>query len=151
MSKIAIALLGGAIVSVVALAFLWIAFRGRAKQWEGWKLDLGIRNEGSLRIDEASVQWGDYKSTAGIVSPSKEAVEVSLELPIPEAAEVYCTLPDGKSIRKTVPVRSQVPAKAQEDRDMCVLFVVNSDTGEVSVRFLHFVQVEDSWRKVPYQ
>jgi hypothetical protein len=101
-------------------------------------------------IDEASVKWGEFRFSAGFVAPSKEAVHVSFDRPVPETAVVEYSLPDGKQVKKTVIVKGAIPAAAYKDRDMTVMFVVNSDTGQVTVEFFHFIQTDEGTRLVPY-
>jgi hypothetical protein len=101
-------------------------------------------------IDEASVKWGEFRFSAGIVSAGKQAVQVSFDHPIPEMATVYYSLPDGKEIAKTVVVKSVVPAEAYKEREMEVSFEVNSNTDEVTVKFYHHVYKDNYWHLVPF-
>ena len=122
----------------------------QAQTNEDWKINVGIKNVGTNRIAAASVKWGEFKFTAGIVSPGKQAVQVSFDHPIPETATVHCSLPDGKEITKTVPVKSAVPAAALKERHIEVSFEVNSNNGEVTVKFYHHVYMDNYWHLVLY-
>jgi hypothetical protein len=115
-----------------------------------WKLDVGIKNIGTADIDEAKVHWGEFRFVAGIVLRGTKKTHVAFDHPIPETAVVEYSLPDGKQAKKTVIVKGAIPAAAYKDRDMTVMFVVNSDTGQVTVEFLHFIQTDEGARLVPY-
>lgn len=115
-----------------------------------WKIDLGIRNACSNRLERATVDWGGVQFVAGIVTAGGEAVEVGFDRPVPRTATVYYTLFGGKEGSKTLPVLSAVPKAAFKERDMHVSFVIHSNE-TVTVEFFHYVRMDDVPTLVPYE
>ena len=101
-------------------------------------------------MDEAAVKWGEFQFTAGFVSPSGKAVQVSFDHPIPKTATVRYSLPDGRKIVKTVVVENGVPAAAQKDKDITVMFEVNSNNDDIAVKVLHVIQKDGYPQLVPF-
>jgi len=115
-----------------------------------WAIDVGIRNMGTNMIKGAAVSWGEFSFRAGLVSPSGKAVHVGFDHPVPEKATVYYSLPDGRKIEKTVAVKAAIPAVAYKDKDITVMFEVNSNTDAVTVKILHFVEKDGYNQLVPF-
>ncbi|MFZ4394268.1 MAG: hypothetical protein ACOYOU_01420 [Kiritimatiellia bacterium] len=135
---------------VVLIAMSVLTNSCRKQQATDWKIDISIKNIGNIMLDEAAVKWGDFQVTAGFVAPSGEKVHVSFDHPIPETATIRYSLPDGRKIFKTVEVKKLVPAAAQKDKDMTVMFEVNSNNDEIAVKFLHFIQKDGYAQLVPF-
>lgn len=135
---------------MLALAMTMFVASCRGQTNADWKIDIGIRNVGTNMMDEASVKWGEFRFTGGFVSPSNEAVHVAFDHPIPETAAVHYSLPDGREVMKTVVVKSAVPVAANRDKDITVMFEVNSNTDDVTVKFLHFIQRDGYAELVPF-
>lgn len=136
---------------VFTLFALTIIFSCKAEPTADWKIDVGIKNVGSEMIDEASVKWGEFKFTAGIISASSDKTQVCFDRPIPDTATVHYSLPDGKEVTKTVMVKSAVPAEAFKIREMTVMFEVNSDNADVKINFLHFIEKDGYPQLVPFE
>ncbi len=115
-----------------------------------WKVDIGIENVGTNMIKETFVMWGEFRFAGGFVSPSNKTVHVSFDHPIPETATVHYSLPNGKDVTKTLPVKRSIPAAAHKDRDITVMFEVNSNTDEIIVNVLHFIQKDGYSQLVPF-
>ena len=115
-----------------------------------WKVDIGIRNTGTNMIGDASVSWGKYCFNAGFVAATKEAVHVAFDHPIPETATVGYSLPGGRMITKKLAVKNAVPAAAQKDKDITVMFEVNSNNDDIAVKVLHFIQKDGYAQLVPF-
>lgn len=110
-------------------------------------INVGIRNTGSKRIDMASVLMGKYRMRAGIVTPGNDAVHLLFDRPITPEATVSYVLPDGERVAKTIPFASRVPKDASGR--VIVIFSIDSDTGDVDVRFFTFRQIDGCWDAVP--
>ena len=110
-------------------------------------IDVGVRNLGSERIEDASVSFGDYSFTLGIISPGKKAVHVCSGQSVPDAAEIHFELEGGRSFKKVVPVAKHLPPHASAD---LVLHFNIDDKQNVQVEFLHFIQVDGRSKLVPY-
>lgn len=137
--------------TVVGLVVIALAVGAcKEKRISTWKIDIGVKNVGTIMMDETAVKWGEFQFTAGFVVPSGKAVQVSFDHPIPETATVHYSLSDGRKIEKTVSVKNAVPEAAQKDKDMTVMFEVNSNNDEIAVKFLHFIQKDGYAQLVPF-
>lgn len=136
------------LLTVIAMTTCVISCQGQTNMQ--WKIDIGVQNIGTKMMDATSVKWGEFKFIGGLVSPSNKAVHVSFDHPIPDTATVRYSLPDNREVTKTVTVKAIIPAAAYQDRDMTVMFVVNSNTDEVTVKFLHFIQKDGYSQLVPF-
>jgi hypothetical protein len=137
-----------------ALIFISLAFMiscQKQPSMDDWSIDIGIRNVGTNVLDDASVAWGEFWFRAGYVAPSTEAVHVGFDRPIPETVTVYYSLPDAKKVEKTVTVKSAIPKAAYKDKDISVMFDVNSNTDEITVKILHFVEKDGYNQLVPFE
>lgn len=110
-------------------------------------LSIVIRNTGSKEIDMASVLMGEYRMRAGILPPGIRKGQVAFNHPITAQVTVSYELPDGELVTKTIPFASRVPEDASGAID--VFFNVNSDTGDVDVRFFAIRRVDGSVEAVP--
>jgi hypothetical protein len=135
-------LLAGAVVALLTSC--------REPSTADWAIDVGIQNMGTNMIKGAAVSWGEFSFRAGLVSPTAEAVHVGFDRPIPETATVHYLLPDGKEIAKTISVKKAIPAVAYNDKDITVMFEVNSNTDAVTVKILHFVEKDGYNQLVPF-
>jgi hypothetical protein len=115
-----------------------------------WKIDLGVSNVGTNVMDAARVYWGDRVFRGGIVSPSYDKTHVAFDRPIPENATVTYLLPDGREVSRVVAVRRVIPQAAYKKKDITVMFEVNSNTDEVNVKVLHFVEKDGYQQLVPF-
>lgn len=136
------------LVMVLAMTVFATSCQGQTNT--DWKIDVSIHNVGTNMIDEASVKWGEFRSIGGFVSPSNEKVHVAFDHPIPETATVHYSLPDGRKVVKTVAVKTAIPAAANKDKDITVMFEVNSNNDEITVKILHFIQKDGYSQLVPF-
>ena len=135
---------------VVLIVMTTLTNSCRKQPTEDWKIDVGIKNIGTNMMDEAAVRWGKFECVGGFVPPSGQKVHVSFDHPIPETATVRYSLPDGRKIFKTVAVKNTVPAAAQKDKDITVMFEVNSNDDDITVKVLHFFQKDGYAQLVPF-
>ncbi len=135
---------------MLAVALAVIVTSCREPSAADWAIDVGIQNMGTNMIKGASVSWGEYSFRAGLVSSSGKAVHVGFDHPIPDSATVHYSLTDGRNVEKTVAVKKTIPAAAYKDKDITVMFEVNSNTDEVTVKILHFVEKDGYNQLVPF-
>ena len=135
---------------LLAVAVVALLTSCREPSTADWAIDVGIQNIGTNMIKGASVSWGESLFRAGLVSPTSEAVHVGFDRPIPETATVHYLLPDGRKIAKTVAVKKAIPAVAYKNKDITVMFEVNSNTDAVTVKILHFIEKDGYNQLVPF-
>ncbi len=110
-------------------------------------IDVGVRNLGTERIEDATVSFGNYLFSFGIVSPGKKAVHVCSGQMVPATAEIVFELQNGKVFKKVVSVRENLPT---EDRGSVILHFNIDSNQDVGVEFFRSEKVDGRSKLVPY-
>lgn len=93
--------------------------------------DIVIRNVGTKTITDANVQYDDFRSLGGIVSPGYGKSHQNPNYPIPEKATIEWRTEDGKLHQKEVEVKRHVPRNFRGD----IQFEID-DNNEVKVKIV---------------
>lgn len=99
-------------------------------------IDVAVKNVGISKIDNTSIKFGDKISNAGIIAEGATKTQLFFEGKLMETVKVHYELPDNTKIDKKV----ELPLERLKNvkGDIKIMFLINSDTGEITVDVLQF-------------